>query len=134
MIYLCMCSTIFLLSIFFFFSSRRRHTRFDCDWSSDVCSSDLDFVGILFPPIGGEAAGAGGGEDGLAKAFEQDGDLRQPLLAGAHSAQQHLQLRHDPPLLAQRSEREFEFFYEARRNASLSCRAGKVFLGSPTNR
>src|SRR2546427_6674618 len=29
------------LFIFFFFSSRRRHTRFDCDWSSDVCSSDL---------------------------------------------------------------------------------------------
>src|SRR5205085_4647014 len=27
--------------IIFFFSSRRRHTRFDCDWSSDVCSSDL---------------------------------------------------------------------------------------------
>src|SRR5256886_7645188 len=25
---------------YFFFSSRRRHTRFDCDWSSDVCSSD----------------------------------------------------------------------------------------------
>src|SRR6266478_8397501 len=25
----------------FFFSSRSRHTRFDCDWSSDVCSSDL---------------------------------------------------------------------------------------------
>src|SRR5688572_31914267 len=35
----------FLLFCFFFyvffFSSRRRHTRFDCDWSSDVCSSDL---------------------------------------------------------------------------------------------
>src|SRR2546430_17429733 len=28
----------------FFFSSRRRHTRFDCDWSSDVCSSDLLFL------------------------------------------------------------------------------------------
>src|SRR2546430_17083964 len=28
--------------VFFFFSSRRRHTRFDCDWSSDVCSSDLE--------------------------------------------------------------------------------------------
>src|SRR5260221_322598 len=27
----------------FFFSSRRRHTRSLCDWSSDVCSSDLDF-------------------------------------------------------------------------------------------
>src|SRR6266480_7293158 len=26
---------------FFFFSSRRRHTRLTCDWSSDVCSSDL---------------------------------------------------------------------------------------------
>src|SRR5688572_31424427 len=35
---------------FFFFSSRRRHTRFDCDWSSDVCSSDLlgylDFLSL----------------------------------------------------------------------------------------
>src|SRR2546430_16712187 len=28
----------------FFFSSRRRHTRFDCDWSSDVCSSDLPYT------------------------------------------------------------------------------------------
>src|SRR5215211_565417 len=27
--------------VFFFFSSRRRHTRSLCDWSSDVCSSDL---------------------------------------------------------------------------------------------
>src|SRR4030066_47211 len=32
--------TLFLF-FFFFFSSRRRHTRFKCDWSSDVCSSDL---------------------------------------------------------------------------------------------
>src|SRR2546430_7586809 len=30
-------------SVVFFFSSRRRHTRFDCDWSSDVCSSDLTY-------------------------------------------------------------------------------------------
>src|SRR5256886_3324823 len=30
--------------VLFFFSSRRRHTRFDCDWSSDVCSSDLDLA------------------------------------------------------------------------------------------
>src|SRR5580698_9360618 len=27
--------------VHFFFSSRRRHTRLTCDWSSDVCSSDL---------------------------------------------------------------------------------------------
>src|SRR3712207_7713840 len=40
---------------FFFFSSRRRHTRYWRDWSSDVCSSDLglaqggEFVGVGFP-------------------------------------------------------------------------------------
>src|SRR5205085_9087774 len=39
--YLCVY-TLFLFFFFFFFSSRRRHTRFDCDWSSDVCSSDLN--------------------------------------------------------------------------------------------
>src|SRR2546427_5826029 len=33
--------------MFFFFSSRRRHTRFDCDWSSDVCSSDLGLYAAL---------------------------------------------------------------------------------------
>src|SRR5256886_4336761 len=33
--------TLLFFFVFFFFSSRRRHTRFDCDWSSDVCSSDL---------------------------------------------------------------------------------------------
>src|SRR6266481_6610974 len=32
----------------FFFSSRRRHTRWNCDWSSDVCSSDL--AGLPAPP------------------------------------------------------------------------------------
>src|ERR1039457_7294778 len=36
---------------FFFFESRRRHTRLQGDWSSDVCSSDLD---------GGGAHGVGG--------------------------------------------------------------------------
>src|SRR5689334_24860443 len=30
----------------FFFSSRRRHTRWNCDWSSDVCSSDL-YLGLF---------------------------------------------------------------------------------------
>src|SRR2546430_3608199 len=33
--------------LLFFFSSRRRHTRFDCDWSSDVCSSDLWLTGFV---------------------------------------------------------------------------------------
>src|SRR5256885_3073988 len=31
-------------NVFFFFSSRRRHTRLQGDWSSDVCSSDLPLV------------------------------------------------------------------------------------------
>src|SRR2546427_7151191 len=37
-----LCAVIQLFFFFFFFSSRRRHTRFDCDWSSDVCSSDVN--------------------------------------------------------------------------------------------
>src|SRR5215204_7528984 len=41
-----------LHELFFFFSSRRRHTRSLCDWSSDVCSSDL----MLTPAIAVEDA------------------------------------------------------------------------------
>src|SRR5256885_10946759 len=33
-----------LINFFFFFSSRRRHTRLQGDWSSDVCSSDLEDI------------------------------------------------------------------------------------------
>src|SRR2546430_6786662 len=44
-----------LFLLFFFFSSRRRHTRFDCDWSSDVCSSDLRGLAVT---DAGSAAGA----------------------------------------------------------------------------
>src|SRR5258707_6594097 len=35
---------------FFFFSSRRRHTRYWRDWSSDVCSSDLDVKLVSMVP------------------------------------------------------------------------------------
>src|SRR5476649_1298036 len=49
----------------FFFSSRRRHTISLCDWSSDVCSSDLgDMSGIfeeMFRRRGGNGGGGGGG-------------------------------------------------------------------------
>src|SRR5216683_5792564 len=36
-----MMNVVLLTYYVFFFSSRRRHTRSDRDWSSDVCSSDL---------------------------------------------------------------------------------------------
>src|SRR5439155_10786414 len=34
-------ASVYSVAYFFFFSSRRRHTRWPRDWSSDVCSSDL---------------------------------------------------------------------------------------------
>src|SRR5206468_1450311 len=40
--------------LLFFFSSRRRHTRSDRDWSSDVCSSDLGGGGAAFSTDAGE--------------------------------------------------------------------------------
>src|SRR5438093_10229020 len=63
-------SFIFLLIVFFFFffffSSRRRHTRLVSDWSSDVCSSDLNpreagphgFLGHLVPTLPGNGGPA----------------------------------------------------------------------------
>src|SRR5256886_9201319 len=49
----------FVVCFFFFFSSRRRHTRFDCDWSSDVCSSDLFFISDRPGVLGGITATIG---------------------------------------------------------------------------
>src|SRR3712207_3099669 len=37
--------------LFFFFSSRRRHTRYWRDWSSDVCSSDLITLPLIKPAL-----------------------------------------------------------------------------------
>src|SRR2546430_6823234 len=80
---------------FFFFSSRRRHTRFDCDWSSDVCSSDLRFDD--------------GGRDLLCVAHHPDtrpldgvlGSLRE-MKACAVAAIEHLE--HDGRVVDVRSE------------------------------
>src|SRR5690242_19563361 len=48
---------LFFCFFFFFFSSRRRHTRLTCDWSSDVCSSDL--LTLYRHAIGALVFGAG---------------------------------------------------------------------------
>src|SRR6266487_5192455 len=46
---------VFQYIFFFFFSSRRRHTRWTGDWSSDVCSSDLDLhIGGSFTSAGND--------------------------------------------------------------------------------
>src|SRR6266536_3700432 len=48
------------LAVFFFFSSRRRHTRSTRDWSSDVCSSDL-LAAALAAAVALSALAAGAG-------------------------------------------------------------------------
>src|SRR5438445_5869855 len=40
--FFCFIRRLIFYFVFFFFSSRRRHTRYWRDWSSDVCSSDLE--------------------------------------------------------------------------------------------
>src|SRR6267143_4552850 len=42
---MCYARQVDVLTVFLF-SSRRRHTSWTCDWSSDVCSSDLDRRGL----------------------------------------------------------------------------------------
>src|SRR5690625_7666037 len=63
--------------VFFFFSSRRRHTRWPRDWSSDVCSSDLGRSLLARPAPArrrpGVAAGPGRSRDAVA----DDGVLAQ---------------------------------------------------------
>src|SRR5699024_11325655 len=44
-------SRLFVAYLWFFFSSRRRHTRSKRDWSSDVCSSDLVILGSRLSPL-----------------------------------------------------------------------------------
>src|SRR6266567_6439202 len=61
----------------FFFSSRRRHTRFDCDWSSDVCSSDLidALIAAVDPRDTASVAAAGERARALIGALRMPADL-----------------------------------------------------------
>src|SRR2546430_10665468 len=74
----------------FFFSSRRRHTRFDCDWSSDVCSSDLADVA----PVGRQSRHVVAGDhDPAAVRFLEAGEQTQGCrLAAARRPEQRDQL------------------------------------------
>src|SRR6266508_2055131 len=44
--FVCFVFVCYVYGVVFFFSSRRRHTRWPRDWSSDVCSSDLRVIAI----------------------------------------------------------------------------------------
>src|SRR5258706_10553977 len=69
-------STALYLAGFFFFSSRRRHTRLVSDWSSDVCSSDLLAFAQMFYFLAYSATDITGGDNGLL-------DVPRPALAVA---------------------------------------------------
>src|SRR2546429_6630059 len=61
---MCDCSDlcrVFNCFFFFFFSSRRRHTRCSRDWSSDVCSSDLEGRAACLRPTRGKTRRRKGG-------------------------------------------------------------------------
>src|SRR2546429_6602637 len=75
-----------LISLSFFFSSRRRHTRCSRDWSSDVCSSDLaDRVAALVDAHATENERAELALSSLAGAHVQFGFTLPELVRIAHS-------------------------------------------------
>src|SRR2546430_3684499 len=93
------------MAVLFFFSSRRRHTRFDCDWSSDVCSSDLlllhrlrrtvdEVLRFLEPERGQLAHDLDDLDLLLARSSEDDIDLRLLLGRGAGPCQRPRGARH----------------------------------------
>src|SRR5260370_26599844 len=88
----------------FFFSSRRRHTRFKCDWSSDVCSSDLlpeipqHSHAMAASGTTGQATSGNGNLPAAARGhYAQSGNTTMPaLLANVGGSQPHLNM---PPYL-----------------------------------
>src|SRR3989454_8106574 len=90
---------MFYFIFFFFFSSRRRHTRLQGDWSSDVCSSDLDIEaldlqavqqvsGVLVREVGELRLGAA--LRYVPIHFGRELAERREILGGGRERQQHL--------------------------------------------
>src|SRR3989454_12116718 len=84
---------------FFFFSSRRRHTRLQGDWSSDVCSSDLNArkrgrAAAHVDRAGARERGAAVGIDGTARRFTLDADVLR-LTESRETEQNSLELSAD---------------------------------------
>src|SRR5438132_7485030 len=72
-------SAVCVVLIVFFFSSRRRHTRSLCDWSSDVCSSDLEFASKMRKQHGFEMAEFSPG-GGFAVAYTPEQSAPEPAV------------------------------------------------------
>src|SRR5689334_23789032 len=88
--------------VMFFFSSRRRHTRWNCDWSSDVCSSDLGDAALRRRPIDEERAAADAGGLWLE---EVEHELRRDRrIDCAAAAAQHVAARFGGHGIGRRSE------------------------------
>src|SRR5206468_9705337 len=96
---------------FFFFSSRRRHTRSDRDWSSDVCSSDLTMPG-----------------DGEGKVREILTDLIASGYSGAISIEPHVAVVFHDATVKTSDEEMFNSFVEygrsEERRVGKECRCG----------
>src|SRR5438876_11177867 len=83
----------------FFFSSRRRHTRWTGDWSSDVCSSDLDRRAArrherggrtCAPRRSGQAEHLSGGDD--ARRRQACGGARETIEIGRASCRERVEI------------------------------------------
>src|SRR2546427_4296290 len=100
----------------FFFSSRRRHTRFDCDWSSDVCSSDLDRlvapVLVTEAPPGGERVVVGKRPHGGGANLAQD-EINALLVERARRGLTVVRLKGGDPFVFGRGAEECEALHAA---------------------
>src|SRR5688572_576372 len=122
-----------LVLILFFFSSRSRHTSFDCDWSSDVCSSDLELAARL-DSLQNQVTAA---QRALDAAREEEAEARKAL-AAADDRASHLASR---VAALEALEREYHGFAPAvaaalTRRESFSGLMGPVaeFLHLPSDR
>src|SRR5690606_39486392 len=73
------------------FSSRRRHTRFSRDWSSDVCSSDLQFADYIYPGLDQLVSEAARLRYRSAAEFTSAITVRSPFGGGIFGGQTHSQ-------------------------------------------
>src|SRR5690242_20963601 len=96
-----------LAYVVFFFSSRRRHTRLTCDWSSDVCSSDLSLAEAAEPSLAAHSRGA-------------DHDSGSQQLGGAACIQGYGYSR----LLIRRTQRGTPRARSEERRVGKECRTG----------